>query len=694
MFEGIKTRFFEWATKSQIQAQQSFIRLLMSQNPTWTNWTTEAAVNEGYKASIWVYAAINKKAKAAASVPWYVYKRNSQGEYEQQRNHPLQILIDKPNPFTSRNNLIERCIMQLELAGNSLYKMSMIGGVPVELWNIGPDGMRPLPDKQEFIKEYEYTPKSGAKVKMPANEILHVMYVDPANPFWGVAPLQVAARTVDTDIEAVNWNKVSLQNRAVTDGIFSIPQPLTTPQYNELRQQIREQHQGAANARTPWILGGGAQWQQMSLSPADMDFIAGRQMTREEICAIFSVPPPIVGILDKANYSNMQEARRVFWLDTIIPLLDDLKESFNRALTPYFGDDIELDYDLTNVEALAENVNDKIDAAGKLFSMGVPFNTINQRLDLGFDEIEGGDTGFLPASLMPANMAQALAAGAAAPPEEPNQDPEEAAAKKRPGRLELKGYNLQTPEQKAAYWKSFERQRAAWYGKVTQQAAFLFEKETRAIVKAFQKSGSVEDALKAVDLDAWESFYVSTYRAIIEDFGSATFNGFKSYMPSSTKDFNPWNNLILGYVFKAAADKVKHVTNYTKQLIKGFIYTGRDRGDSVDTIARDLKKNFDEIGPTRAYTIARTEVVAASNYGSQIAAEQAAVEVGDMDKEWIDSGDKRVRDSHEKISGERVGLYQKFSNGLEYPGDMRGPAKEVIKCRCTCIYHPRAYQAA
>lgn len=710
MFEGLKNMAFNWAVKQRLNVDQQFLNLLQDRLPRWNKWTTEAAVSEGYKASIWVYAAINKKARAAASVPWYVYKRGANGEWQKQEAHPLQTLIDKPNPFTSRNNMIERLIMQLELSGNSYYKASVLGGVPVELWNIGPDGMRAVPDSREFILNYEYTTKDGKKSTFPAEEVFHFMYIDPSNPFQGVAPLQVAARTVDTDVEAVNWNKVALQNRAVTDGVFSVQQPLNDAQFRELRQQVKEQHQGSQNARAPWVLGAGAEWHQMSLSPADMDFIEGRKLGREEIAAIFQVPPPLIGILDKANYSNMKEARRVFWLDTIIPLLDDLKETFNRGLTPYFGDDIVLDYDTANVEALAENVNEKITGAKDLFAMGIPFNAINQRLDLGFDEIEGGDIGYLPGGLMPASMAAAVAAAAnetdpAPDPEatEPEDVPagategeEQQKAKKLHGRFELKAFNLKTPEQKAAYWKAFERQRAAWYVKFQRETQEIFRAEAKAVSKAFAESGGdLQKTLAAIDRDAWETMYKKNYMAIFEQFGQATLDGFKSHFPQVTKEWDPWTNTILGRIFSFAAQKVTHVTDYTKELIKGLVYTGRENGDSIATIARDINKGFDEFSTHRSFRIARTEVVSASNFGSFHAAQEAAEEVGDLEKEWIDSKDKRVRDRHSEekgVGGEIVGLYKKFSNNLEYPGDMNGPASEVIHCRCTLAYTPKAYK--
>lgn len=61
-----------------------------------------------------------------------------------------------------------------------------------------------------------------------------------------------------------------------------------------------------------------------------------------------------------------------------------------------------------------------------------------------------------------------------------------------------------------------------------------------------------------------------------------------------------------------------------------------------------------------------------------------------MDKVWIDAKDHRERLSH-KVCGrqEPMDLDQPFANGLMYPGDPDGPAKEVVNCRCKVAGVPR-----
>ena len=56
-----------------------------------------------------------------------------------------------------------------------------------------------------------------------------------------------------------------------------------------------------------------------------------------------------------------------------------------------------------------------------------------------------------------------------------------------------------------------------------------------------------------------------------------------------------------------------------------------------------------------------------------------------MKKRWIATLDGRTRDSHRKLHGKTVDVDEKFPNGLMFPGDPRGDAKELYQCRCDMV---------
>jgi HK97 family phage portal protein len=711
-FEKWKQMFKKQYTFSQLQPSWK------NNTPVWNDWTTENAIKYGYKSSTYVYACINAIAKASASVPWQTYTKKRNGAWEEIQDHPLTALIEKPNPFMTRKDLIERMTINLYLGGNSYFTKVRAGGTVAELWALPTDAMKVVPHRTKFIDHYLYE-AGEIKQQIKPNDIIHNMFIDPSNPYVGMSPMQAGAKVIDTDVEAVTWNKVSLQNRAITDGIFSFDQTLTRDQWEEARAMVREQHQGMENGRTPWILGAGAQWTQMSLSPAEMDFIESRRFTRSEICSIFQVPPPIVGVYDDATLANIETARKIFWLDTIIPYLEDIKSCLNGALAHEFGGVIELDYDVSNVEAIQTNLTDKLNNAKTLWSMGVPFNDINQRLELGFDDIEGGDVGYLATSLVPADMMdepateEAPAVDDPPPANEEDQtdetdqtddenddsgtltgDEEEAPAKrlfKSSGVIaeHTKGINLKSDEHKEFYFKAVERRRAMWYLASTRKASQLFKSEGLTVANLV-KQGKIDEALAHIDKNekAWISWLEKTWQTIVEEVGAETFDNLKSYRSFETKDagdyFNPFAQLIQRYIKRTVGDKIKNVSKTTKKAVKKVIHDIRAEDGSLDDIAKGIKEKYQDFSRYRAYRIARTEVVGASNFASVESAKQSGVVTM---KEWISSKDDRVRESHEDLHGKTAPLDGKFANGLAFPADYSAnKPSETIHCRCTIAY--------
>jgi len=376
----------------------------MDGRPVFSPWSMERAVKEGVKSTVWVYACVNKIASAVASVPVMVVDSSTEEPLE---SHPLQLLLDKPNAFWSRQDFFEWLTQHLLLSGNGYIAKNgvMIGSnmVVAELWLLPPDQMAPVPDRTEYISHYVRRVDGQEKV-IPAEEIAQLMLSDPSNPYLGMSPMMAAARTVDTEVEAVTWNKVALQNRAVADGMVSFAQPLSDTAYKQARLRVREQHMGSRNARVPWVMGNEARWVKMSETAVEMDFINSRKLLREEICAVFGVPPVLVGILDRATYANYETARRVFWQDTVMTFLSNLADGLTLALAADFGGGIKVTFDTSSNEVLNTITKELVDTAAVLHSMGVPFNDVNDRLNLGLPYPAGGDIGYVSGNLTPVSV--------------------------------------------------------------------------------------------------------------------------------------------------------------------------------------------------------------------------------------------------------------------------------------------------
>lgn len=116
------------------------------------------------------------------------------------------------------------------------------------------------------------------------------------------------------------------------------------------------------------------------------------------------------------------------------------------------------------------------------------------------------------------------------------------------------------------------------------------------------------------------------------------------------------------------------------QLLEGFI-----AGESIDAL-RDRLMQVPGISAKRARTVARTEVISASNAGSLAMIETVGFTGR---KSWMATEDMRTRPTHHMADGQTVAMDDAFLVGgfpLFFPGDPAGPPEEIINCRCTLTY--------
>jgi HK97 family phage portal protein len=229
--------------------------------------------------------------------------------------------------------------------------------------------------------------------KSGASPILHLRTFNPDDDHYGLSPLEPGAYGVDIHNAAANWNKALLDNAARPSGALMFepsdgsPANLSEEQFRRLKDELEENYKGAINAGRPFLLEGGLKWQQLSLTPHDMEFIQSKNVSAREIALAFGVPPMILGIPGDNTYANYQEANRALWRLTLLPMLEKMCSGLNNWLSPRFGQDIRIEYDKDAIPALTF----ERDQLWNRITMA-PFLTPNEkRKILGFEAVDGGD---------------------------------------------------------------------------------------------------------------------------------------------------------------------------------------------------------------------------------------------------------------------------------------------------------------
>ena len=129
----------------------------------------------------------------------------------------------------------------------------------------------------------------------------------------------------------------------------------------------------------------------------------------------------------------------------------------------------------------------------------------------------------------------------------------------------------------------------------------------------------------------------------------------------------------------------ENTMNRVDQDINKIISDGYASGVGVNKVAANIETRFDQLKTWESKRIARTEMHNAHQMGIMNTYYDMGVEY----TQWSSAHDSRVRGlkpkdkaNHVKMDGEIIPLGGTYSNGLQYPGDTKGPIYEWINCRC------------
>lgn len=352
-----------------------------------------------------VYRCVRVIVDAAMSVPLLVYKKDQPVD-----KHPFYDLINSPNPFEGTAEFLDRAYSFLLIAGNTYIEAMSVGKTIRELYTLRPDRMKIQLDARGHPAKYIYSvnqekvdfdvPRTGQR------PILHIKQFHPLDDLYGLSSMEPAAFSIDVHTAAGKFNKALLDNQARPSGaLVVVPDKegdatLTAEQFARLKMELDERYTGSSNAGRPMLLEGGLDWKEMGTTPADMEFVQGKNAAAREIALSYGVPPQILGIPGDNTYSNLKEANVALYRQTVLPFLIRVCQSLSVWLRPSFGDDFKVWFDINEIAGLSQEREDtwnRVNASTVL--------TVNEKREaIGYDEVEGGDDVLIQSSLVPLNF--------------------------------------------------------------------------------------------------------------------------------------------------------------------------------------------------------------------------------------------------------------------------------------------------
>lgn len=281
-----------------------------------------------------VFACVRVLAESIASLPLHIYEELAEGSKKQARQHYLwPLLHDSPNNFQTSYEFWEMVVGHMCLRGNAYSFLERNGrGQISRIVPIHPDRIKPQiknPEKQ--ILEYEYTAQDGSTVKFPAEQIWHQKGLS-QDGYCGLSVIEMGKRAITLSKVAEDHGTAYFRNGARASGIAKLPGMLKGPAKDRLKDSINEAMTGDNKFRV-LVFEQGMEWQQLSLTNEDSQYLETRNFQVQEIARLFRVPTILIGHPDKTStYASAEQFMLSFVTHTLRPWLVRNEQSIKKNL--------------------------------------------------------------------------------------------------------------------------------------------------------------------------------------------------------------------------------------------------------------------------------------------------------------------------------------------------------------------------
>ncbi len=339
-----------------------------------------------YRTQPWVYIAINKIAKSFANLPLHTFTQDADtGEHIRVRpgdgvQGKLAQLFKRPTPVESEWDLKFAIATELFIHGHYLGVKTRAGGqvtdgangaLPAELWSVPWQNVEIVEGNRRPIDGFNVW-LSGVRYPFAPEEVVHIQMQ------YGISPLEPLRQTLAIEDAALRETRAAFENGNRTQGLLIAPEKARmTPEERELiRSEFDARNGGVDNAYRTAIIGGGLTWEATQFDHTETQLVPVRQLAREEVVAAIDIPPPMVGILDHATYSNWEQAHRGFYMDSVGPICVKVEESLEVQLVAPEPEWAGLDLEFNMDEALKADLASRSEAYTKLIRVGFSVDEI------------------------------------------------------------------------------------------------------------------------------------------------------------------------------------------------------------------------------------------------------------------------------------------------------------------------------
>jgi HK97 family phage portal protein len=296
------------------------------------------------------------------SLPFHIYESKPSTNGHRARtiayDHPMYDMIHlKPNSEMVHKTFIQTLLAHCLLWANGYAEIQRDkAGNPIALWPRNPGKTRPYrllkplqiggdmcPQGEmvyvttDGLSDYDQSDKDAMGLSrseriLLKEDMIHIPGLS-LDGRIGLDVVEYARQTFGLALAMEKYAGKFFGNGGRTSMIIKVPGNVSKEQRDKIRQSYQEAL-GGENMLRPIVLTQGVDIEPISIKQNEAQFIESKQMEKEEICALFHVPPHMVGLLERTARANAEQFAQEFWQFCLLPWCEGINQEFKVKLLP------------------------------------------------------------------------------------------------------------------------------------------------------------------------------------------------------------------------------------------------------------------------------------------------------------------------------------------------------------------------
>ena len=283
-----------------------------------------------------VYASVRVLAETISTLPLKIYQTMPDGGKRLATEHPLNLPLRlRPNPYQDKVKFLDQGMTHLNLRGN-MYAEIMSGpvnGAVDELMPIHPDDVK----KVELLdnKRLRYVVRDGVGGERTINQddMLHISGPLSQDGIFGMSPITAARQGIGLAMAAEKHGARVFGNGALP--LINLIVPPNTKLSSEAIANMKQSwvnQNGGSNQLGVSVTYDGVEAKPMAMTSEDVQYIETRKFQVSDIARIYRVPPHLIGDLERATFSNIEEMGINFVEYSLVPWLTRIEMALMTQL--------------------------------------------------------------------------------------------------------------------------------------------------------------------------------------------------------------------------------------------------------------------------------------------------------------------------------------------------------------------------